>query len=151
MTEEIKSKEGKNVEVVEKRVKPTVIRRRAKKVAAPPPPEPPKEERPPMEASVTPGEAPAAPEAALPQGAEAAEGAPPSAEEGAPTPEGEGPATPMKKPTEEERKIGVVGHIDLSTTQPVRIKEDWRERLRRFQERNPADDLKKLLAPLLAG
>lgn len=37
----------------------------------------------------------------------------------------------LSKPSEAERKIGVVGFINLGTVQPVKVVEDWREKQKR--------------------
>ena len=104
------------VQVVEKRVKSTVIRRRKKKVEEFPPPEEAKAPAP-----------------------EAAEVVPPSAEELPPEAkpeEAKAEEAGLGKPTEEERKIGVVGRIELGPTPvPGKVREDWRERLRRGPRR----------------
>jgi len=145
MVEEVKNevKEEKK-EVVEKRVTRTVIRRRAKKVSPPPPTAT-------LPESAPQGDIAGAEEMQQQEGVSTAvEGAAP--EPGAEVPavageevsgisvagetegteEAEGGVKLVAPKSDEERKIGVVGHIDLSTAPPgaVREKEDWRERLK---------------------
>ena len=153
MTVEIETKDEtteKNVQVVEKRVKSTVIRRRRKKVEAAPPS--PTEEVAQVEATAAGEEvAPAAPapakprigvvEGATPMGVtkpvvpgvkpvEAA--AEPDAQAASEAGENSEEAS-LKSPTDAERKIGVVGHINLETIQvpTEKVKEDWREKMRK--------------------
>ena len=119
MTAETKKDvQEEKVQVVEKRVRSTVIRRRKKKVEEAPPPE---------EAKAP---TPAVPEAGPPP----TEGVAPEAKAAGAKPEVE--EAGLGKPTEEERKIGVVGRIELGVAQvPGKVREDWRERLRRGPRR----------------
>jgi len=118
--------------VVEKRIKPTLIRRRKKTVKEP------------VEPSPEEVAAQAQAEGAVPS----AEAAPPAAEvqaEGAQAGEaGEGAeaqaqaeGVELAAPSEEEKKIGVVGYIDLKTaTGPIeKAREDWREKFKRAPRR----------------
>ncbi len=148
-----------NGDVIEKRIKPTIIRRRAKKVEAPAEPAAAPEAAPAEAAAV---EA-AAPEAAAAATAPAAEeaaaqqaAAAPAVEVPAPrvaAPAGAGPeaqarvqpglpgAQRLTAPSDAERRIGVVGYINLAATSPttsgaaapaaMRARDDWRERLKR--------------------
>jgi len=146
-----KSEIETRTKVVEKRIKPTVIRRRAKKVQAPPPP-PPEEE---MQAAVETAQDEAAPQEAQPEAAEvAAEAADGEAAAGKAAaknevvpepeslhgPEARGmPGPKLAAPSDAERKIGVVGHIKLEEAQPAvapaSVKESWRERMKRGPKR----------------
>jgi translation initiation factor IF-2 len=121
--------------VIEKRIKPTIIRRRKKVEAAP---------------EVAPG---AAQESAQAAEMQAAEAAPPAVAEAPPEAKPQQPQAPampaaqgpdaqgkvvgpeLGAPTAAERRIGVVGYINLAATQAVvgatRIKEDWRDRLKK--------------------
>jgi len=155
--------------VVEKRVKPTVIRRRAKKVEAPPKPEPSTETLA-EQAQVVPEQEVSEP-AVQPQVEEA-----PGQEAKAPAEKEEvsKPAQPvdsrpaveappfvpggvkLAKPTDAERKIGVVGHIDLGTTGPAgaaaaKAKDDWRERMKRGTRRKKSQAELELEAIQRAG
>lgn len=143
MVEEAKNEmnEAKS-EVVEKRVTTTVIRRRAKKVQPPSPEEEFKREEAMAGEGIAVAEGVQAKAAIPPEGGgpSTAEGELAKADEAAS--EGEGAekgdeGLKLKAPkSEAERKIGVVGHIDLSVTQPpVREKEDWRERFKRGPRR----------------
>lgn len=146
----------KSTEVVEKRVTKTIIRRRAKKVTAPPPPPPETEERSDIsaeagDAGAVAAKAPVSIGPVLPEGTaatlESTETA--SSEEKSPAPVN-GTAEPVSDDSsvkleapasDAERKIGVVGRIDLSaqtptTVQPgLREKEDWRDRLKKGPRR----------------
>lgn len=131
-------------DLVEQRIKPTVIRRRAKKVE-------PQEEV----------------SEAAPASVEATPVAPPQAGEALPqTPL---PATPavapnatvevkvneadakLGKPTEAQRKIGVVGYINLAATGVVKVKEDWRERFKRGPKRKKSREELEMEAIQRAG
>jgi len=136
-----------NVQVVEKRVKSTVIRRR-KKVVAPPPP--PVEEA--MQAQAEVGaasaeEAPSAPsrprigivKEATPatvvgdisSDAAPVEGVVPSPKESLEKTVEESTDLSLKSPSDVEKKIGVVGRINLEKVQPPteKVKEDWRDKI----------------------
>jgi translation initiation factor IF-2 len=155
MTVETESKTEtpeKNVQVVEKRVKSTVIRRRRKAVEAAPP-APVEEGVVQIEATATEeGAAPTAParprigvvQGAAPVGIVKPKKTPPgeanapkateaAAEAGETTEPGEDPSVSLKCPTDAERKIGVVGHINLETivVPTEKVKEDWREKMRK--------------------
>jgi len=126
--------------VVEKRIKPTLIRRRKKKVEEP-------KELPAAEAVEATAEAleaqavaPAAEGAPPPEGvtevaAEGAEAAAPEIakeEEQIIGPDGK----VLAKPSEAEKQIGVVGYIELKPTEPTeRAREDWREKFKRAPRR----------------
>jgi translation initiation factor IF-2 len=156
---------AKSGEVMEKRVTTTVIRRRAKKK------EPGAEAEGEVPAS-TPSEAPLQPavhEEAAPSAAVAAKAETPQAERTAPK---EGPvqttapqelskmiaAQPGVKlastVSEAERRIGVVGRIDLNAqaVQPqVKEKEDWKEKLKRGQRRKKSREEMDMEAIQRAG
>ncbi|MFH0799181.1 MAG: translation initiation factor IF-2 [Pseudomonadota bacterium] len=140
--------------VLEQRVKPTVIRRRAKKVEeAPPPSEAAPEEA--GGASAVPAAAQAATEAApssatvAAAAAAAASAAAATQPAGAPVP---GESKPGK-PTVAERKIGVVGYINLGAPGPMisKVKEDWRDRLKRGPKRRKSQAELELEAIQKAG
>jgi translation initiation factor IF-2 len=131
-------------EVVEKRIKPTIIRRRSKKVEVKqeaPEEAAPEEDVSPLEAEaqalpVTPGvatvEMPLQPVPTQEGGIQIA--APQQLQTSPPqTPQTESSAVELAAPSEAEKKIGVVGYIDLKTsTAPVeRAREDWREKFKR--------------------
>jgi translation initiation factor IF-2 len=120
--------------VVEKRIKPTLIRRRKKKVEEPK--EPPPAEAAEAEAVEAAVAAPAVEGAPPPEGApEAAQAAASDVakeEEPAIGPDGK----VLAKPSEAEKQIGVVGYIELKPTEPVeRAREDWREKFKRAPRR----------------
>ncbi|MFH1829761.1 MAG: translation initiation factor IF-2 [Pseudomonadota bacterium] len=122
MSEE-KNKEA-TTEVVEKRVKPTLIRRRAKKVEA-------TKEPLPSELTAEDVGEPAA-EAVLETAAEVAG----AEEKAAEAKLSEKPGPGLVAPSEEEKKIGVVGYIELTPTEVVaKAKEDWREKYKRAPRR----------------
>ena len=149
MTVETETKEEtKNVQVVEKRVKSTVIRRRRKKVEAAPPP--PTEETVPVEAAnpaaAQEDVAPAKPRIGVVEGVTPIGVVKPAVQEAKPAKvvaedsepvaaEGDEDSADvsLKSPTDAERKIGVVGHINLETIQvpTEKVKEDWREKMRK--------------------
>ncbi len=148
---EVTATKGK---IVEKRVKPTVIRRRAKKAEEAPPE--------PVEASSAEEISAAAPQAAVasaePPASAPAEAPVEESVQAAPVVEVEAakPSPPvdsrpsieappfvpggikLTKPSEAERKIGVVGYIDLGAA-PVgaaaKAKDDWREKMKRGPKR----------------
>ncbi|MBN1282142.1 MAG: translation initiation factor IF-2, partial [Proteobacteria bacterium] len=138
-------------QVVEKRVKPTVIRRRAKKVEVEIPPEAEGAgEAPAPSAAESAGEAAAAAEAAKgearaalpPQAAEAREPQRRTGTDSIHGPEARGtPGPALSAPSEAERKIGVVGYINLEAAAsaaptPVgAVKDTWRDRLKRGPRR----------------
>jgi translation initiation factor IF-2 len=167
MAVEIEKPTESGREVVEQRIKPTIIRRRAKKVEAPVE-EPLSEEAAlaaeagvPLETTseVAAGEAATAapaPVEAHPPAAAAATA--PVAQVVPPTPAVQMPVVPgaqaqgraltgptLAAPSEAERRIGVVGYINLAATQGTvvtRVKEDWRDRLKRApKKRKDRDEL----------
>jgi len=140
MPEEIEKGEIEaQTKVVEKRVKPTVIRRRTKKVKAPPAAEEAKvaEE---AQSEELQAEAAAAATAAAEGPAPAAPQEAPAAARGAADsvhgPEARGtPGSKLAAPSDVERKIGVVGYINLAGVEAaaaptVAAKESWRERMK---------------------
>lgn len=139
MAEDVEKKvEEESADVVEKRLKPTLIRRRAKKPKAPPPLSeeavaPATEEA----ATVMPEPAEGAPaptpEAPADEQAPAEEAKPEEAVPGEKMPTGQPVGRiELAKKAEPERRIGVVGHIEEVV--PA-VKEDWRERQRRGPRR----------------
>ncbi|MBT3181970.1 MAG: translation initiation factor IF-2 [Deltaproteobacteria bacterium] len=170
MVEEAKNEEqSSKTEVVEKRVTGTVIRRRARKSAPLPPP--------PVTAEVPANEAQQAVSAEVgevaPVGA-AQDVAPPQseiseekvvekkvvkAEDGvADKPDdevkdGESSVKLDGTVSDEERKIGVVGRIDLEPTQVIteKVKEDWRERIKQGRKKKKSKAELELEAIQKAG
>ncbi len=156
-----------STEVVEKRIKPTLIRRRAKKVEAPPPEE--EAPAPAVEAAAVPVEQPVAAAAPSVEPVPAPRPArvpgpvdmklpvapakpitPEAAATAAATAAAQGPdaratvGPQLAAPSEAERRIGVVGYIDLSAAPGVvrSVKEDWRERLKKGpRKRKDRDEL----------
>ncbi len=169
------------VEVVEKRVQPTVIRRRKKRVAPPPPPILEVKAEAvvaPEEAAVAESDAPEiAVTAAVPQvevGEQVAQEPSVDVSEQTAAADGEVQAAPepkekekveerteasleqedllrtgvkLAKPSEEDRKIGVVGYIDLNAQRPSTPaapgapREDWRDKQRRSRRRKSRAEL----------
>ncbi len=143
MTDETRNEATENnVQVVEKRVKKNVIRRRRKTVETAPETT--------EAAPETTAAAPERPAVRMPKGAAPAVVPPKrtgvtaeaAQKPAVDAPEQQDPENPptvasgvtLAKPTEAERKIGVVGHIDLDTVKPsepsapAREREEWRER-----------------------
>lgn len=155
---------GARADVVEQRVKPTVIRRRAKKVEAPSTPqvvisEPPTEAitTPPSEETIP---ASASPQVSIPlalkeeakQQTSPSQVATPAATQSSTVQTMVQPAKgeeavggiKLARPTEAERKIGVVGHIDLNAAQvsaAVKVKEDWHDKVKRGRRRKSRAEL----------
>ncbi len=134
-------------EVVEKRVKPTVIRRRAKKVE-PPSAEEIKAAEEKAVAQAEEEEAAAAPAPELTEAAKPREAAAQPAQTSPESavsrpisvhgPEARGMAGPkLAAPSDAERKIGVVGYIKLGETAPAVVvaKDTWRDRLKKGPRR----------------
>jgi len=125
MTEESKEKVVSGKDVVEQRLKPSLIRRRAKPVEAPPPAE---------EETLSVSEA--APTAAAEAGAEA--GPPQEAPKEKPAEPKLGLVALPPKPVVEERpKIGVVGFISEVVPE---VKEGWKERLKKGPKRKKSKE-----------
>jgi translation initiation factor IF-2 len=126
--------------VVEKRLKPTLIRRRKKEVKEPKEPAPAEAAEAMAEAAEAGAAVPAAegappPEGVAEAGAEGAQAASAPAageEEAVVGPDGK----LLAKPSEAEKQIGVVGYIELKPTEPTeRAREDWREKFKRTPKR----------------
>ena len=133
---------GKKTKVVEKRLKPTLIRRRKKEVVAPPPEVAPEEQAAGAEVQAA-REAgvPVAGVSAPPTEGAAAEATAAPGTAGVPAAEGEkgevAEGVELAAPSEAEKKIGVVGYIDLRATEEPqeRAREDWREKYKRTPRR----------------
>jgi translation initiation factor IF-2 len=121
MIDDSKEKVVAGKEVVEKRIKPSIIRRRAKPVETPPPPE-----------EVTEEISKAAEAASPAQEAAAEKPAEPKLGVVAPPPSPQQP-----KVVVEERKIGVVGHIAEVVPE---VKEGWKERLKKGPKRKKSKE-----------
>ncbi len=136
MVEEAKNEEqSPKTEVVEKRVTGTVIRRRARKVAPTPPPPLPEEGKAAeaQAASIEVGETATiigADEVKVEEKGE--EAVKDVADAAAGVADTEDAVKLDGTVSDEERKIGVVGRIDLEPTQVIteKVKEDWRERIK---------------------
>ena len=136
MVEEAKNEEqSPKTEVVEKRVTGTVIRRRARKVAPTPPPPLPEEGKAAeaQAASIEAGETATiigADEVKVEEKGE--EAVKDVADAAAGVADTEDAVKLDGTVSDEERKIGVVGRIDLEPTQVIteKVKEDWRERIK---------------------
>lgn len=132
---------GAKPQIEEQRVKPTVIRRRAKKVEEAPPTVAKEQPVAVSEIPVATAETVEVPVKEIPQEQPKPPKEPKSLTAAEPSfiqearekekkEKGEG-IVKLAKPSDAERKIGVVGYIDLGTSQPVKVKEDWREKLKR--------------------